>query len=217
MWTFSGHNGRVFVASASDIARVTFPPVLLRLRSKRAQRLSPFNKAFTPNSCLSPRMDAMAASSTVDTTEHKGGRDGGRAIGAEQMPPPTHCPVGCHRRESGYQIDRRATTERRPPAKEHSRLLSGRIYLFGAFDIVGFSALSLPPSDALLSAPVQSGCPPTERCPRAAGTVASQHKIRFRTALSIEPQLPRYLWPGLVCKLYPVGRFASQPRSAKKV
>ena len=78
MWTFSGRNGRVFVASASDIARVTFPPVLLRLRSKRAQRLSPFNKAFTPNSCLSPREDAMAASSTVDTTEHKGGRDGGR-------------------------------------------------------------------------------------------------------------------------------------------
>ena len=148
----------------------------------------------------------------------EGGTEGGRAIGAEQMPPPTHCPVvGCHRRESGYQIDRLATTERRPPAKEHSRLLSGRIYLFGAFDIVGFSALSLPPFDALLSAPVQSCCPPTERYPRAAGTVASQHKIRFRTALSIEPQLPRYLWPGLVCKLYPVGRFASQPRSAKKV
>ena len=66
------------------------------------------------------------------------------------MPSPTHCPVGCHRRESGYQIDRRATTERRPPAKEHSRLLSGRIYLFGAFDIVGFSAPSLPSTPSCL-------------------------------------------------------------------
>ena len=81
----------------------------------------------------------------------EGGTEGGRAIGAEQMPPPTHCPVvGCHRRESGYQIDRLATTERRPPAKEHSRLLSGRIYLFGAFDIVGFSAPSLPSTPSCL-------------------------------------------------------------------
>ena len=169
-----------------------------------------------PNSCLSPtsgrapRADAMAASSTVDTTEHKGGREGR-----------SRCP-----RTLTYSLALRQPPEARregikstnkQTAKEHSRLLSGRIYLFGAFDIVGFSALSLPPSDALLSAPVQSGCPPTERCPRAAGTVASQHKIHFRTALSIEPQLPRYLWPGLVCQLYPVGRLrGSTPRRNDK-
>ena len=49
----------------------------------RSSGLSPFNKAFMPNSCLSPRgasATAAAASSTVDTTEDQRGRAGGQRV-----------------------------------------------------------------------------------------------------------------------------------------
>ena len=136
-------------------------------------------------------------------------KEGGRAIGAEQMPPPTHCPVGCHRRVGIKSTDERRRRDGRRP-KSILGFCPAEFICLGHLTLSDFPlplSLRRPPvcpSPVLLS---------TDRVVSpggAAGTVASQHKIHFRTALSIEPQSPRYLWPGLVCKLYPVGRFAPQ-------
>ena len=112
MWTFSGHNGRVFVASASDIARVTFPPVLLGLRSKRA---SAFHLSIRHSRQIPVyRRGRMRWRHPRQSTQQSI-KEGERAIGAEQMPPPTHCPFGCHRRVGIKSTDERRRRDGRRP------------------------------------------------------------------------------------------------------
>ena len=80
MWTFSGRDGRIFCRSLllslhSPLCQQAGRPcrssdflsLLSSGASERAiERLSPFNKAFMPNSCLSP---AAAAASSIDTRQ----------------------------------------------------------------------------------------------------------------------------------------------------
>ena len=117
MRTLSGHNGRVFVASSSDIAGVTFPPVLLRL----GERASAFHLSIR-HSCqipvyrrpagAVPRADAMRWRHPRQSTQQsikEGGR--ARAIGAEQMPSDPHLLIGPSA-ATGEWVSNRLTSRR---------------------------------------------------------------------------------------------------------
>ena len=114
MRTFSGHNGRVFVASASDIAGVTFPPVLL---PPPAERASAFHLSIR-HSCQIPvyrrqaggrrgRMRWRHPRQSRQQSIKEGGRGSADALG----PSPTHWPFGSHRR-TGEWVSNRPTSRR---------------------------------------------------------------------------------------------------------
>ena len=201
-------------AMASHVARVTFPPVH---PPERASERAPFTFQYGIHAKFlfiasgrgrgAGRRQAVGGG-ILDSRHNKGqkrrpGAGGVAERAAEQMPSLTHsllfpAPLrraGCHRR---FRI--KIKSERRRP-KSILGFCPDEFICLGHLTLHDFPPLSTPTEPNSLLSGREPGRLPALPPSDVPGRASSQHKIHFRTPPSIEPQLPRYLWPSLVCKL----------------